>query len=70
MCKGAKRVSFYLWIAARDRILITDSLVKRGQSLVNKHCLCCYNGVSVDHLLLHCKFSHTLCCEALEVFEI
>ena len=38
--KVPKRVSFFLWTAAKDGILIIDNLVKRGQSLVNWCCMC------------------------------
>ena len=33
--KVPKRVSFFLWTAARDSILTIDNLVKRNLSLVN-----------------------------------
>ena len=68
--KMPKRVSFFLWIAANDEILIIDNLVKRGQSLANRCCLCCCDGESVDHHFLHCKFSHALWCEAFAVFGV
>ena len=41
--KVPKWVSFFLWTAARDGILTIDNLVKRGQSLVNRCCLCCFD---------------------------
>ena len=68
--KVPKQVSFFLWTAGNDGILTIDNLVKRGQSLVNRCCLCCCDGESVDHLLLDCKFSHALWCEAFAVFGI
>ena len=68
--KVPKRMSFISWTTANDGILTIDNLVKRGQSLVNKCCLCYCDGESVDHLLLHCKFFHTLWCEAFVVFRI
>ena len=68
--KVPKRVSFFLWTSARGGILTIDILVKRGQSLVNRCCLCCCDEESVDHLLLHCKFSHTLWSAVFEVFGI
>ena len=63
-------MSFFLWTAANDGILTIDNLVKRGRFLVNRCYLCCCDGESIDHLLLHCKFSHTLRCEAFAMFGI
>ena len=68
--KVPKRVSFFSWTAARNEILTIDNLVKRGQSLVNRCCLCCCDGEIVDHLLFHCKFSHALWSAIFEVFRI
>ena len=58
--KVPRRVSFFLWIAARDSILTIDNLVKENLPLVNRCCLCRYDGETMDHLLLHCKFAHAL----------
>ena len=68
--KVPKRVSFFLWIAGRDGILTIDNLVKRGQFLVNRCCLCFCEEKTVDHLLLHYKFSHALWNAIFEVFGI
>ena len=45
-------------------------ILLREGSLVNRCCLCYYDGESVDHLLLHYKFSHALQCEAFATFAI
>ena len=68
--KVPKWGSFFLWTATNDGILTIDNLVKRGRFLVNRCCLCYCDGESVDHLLLHYKFSHALWCEAFTVFGI
>ena len=68
--KVPKQVSFFLWIATNDGILTIDNLIKKGQSLVNRCCLCCCDGKSMNHLLLHCKFSHALWCEVIAIFGI
>ena len=68
--KVPRRVSFFLWTAANDGILTIDSLIKKGQFLVNRCCLCCCDGESVDHLILYCKISHALWCEVFAVFGI
>ena len=33
-------------------------------------CLCCCDGEFVDHLLIHCKFSHALWSAVFEVFGV
>ena len=68
--KVPKQVSFFLWIVARGGILTIDNLVKRGQYLVNRCCLCFCDEETVDHLLLYCKFSHALWSAIFEIFGI
>ena len=61
--KVPRRVSFFLWKAARGGILTIDNLVKKNLPFVNWCCLCWCEEETVDHLLLHCKFFkfvHTL----------
>ena len=58
--KIPKRVAFFLWTAAHDRILTLDNLRLRGRILANWCCMFCCDGVSVDHLLLHCSVTHSL----------
>lgn len=60
----------FFWIEARDGILTIDNLVKRGQSLVNRCCLCCCDGETMNHLRLHYKLSHALWSAIFEVFGI
>jgi len=60
----------FLWIATNDGILTIDNLIKKCQFLPNSCCLCCCDGESMDHLLLHCKFSHALWCEVFAMFGI
>ena len=68
--KVPKRVSFFLWTVANNGILTIDNLIKKGQSMANRCYLCCCDGESVNHLLLHCKFTHALWCEVFAVFGI
>ena len=56
--KVPKRVYFFLWTVANDGILTIDNLIKKGQFLVNRCCLCFCDRESMDHLLLHYRFSH------------
>ena len=67
--KIPKRVAF-LWTAAQDRILTLDNLTLKGRPLVNRCCMCCCDGESVAHLLLHCPISHTLWTFMIQAFGI
>ena len=67
--KVLKRVSFFLWTAARGGILIIDNLAK-NLPLVNWCCLCKCDEETVDHLLLHCKFASALWSEVLIMFGV
>ena len=68
--KVPKRVSFFLWTAARDGILTIDNLVKKDLPLVNWCCLCKCDEETVDHLLIHCKFAYALWSEVLIMFGV
>ena len=68
--KVPKRVAFFLWIAARGEILTIDNLVKKNLPLVNFRCLCRCEEETVDHLLIHCKYAHTLRSEVLHLFGV
>ena len=63
-------MSFFLWTTARGGILTIDNLVKKNFPLVNWCCLCRCDEETVDHLLLHCKFVHTLWSEVLSFFGV
>ena len=57
--KIPKRVAFFLWTAVHGRILTLDNLMLKGHPLANRCCMCCCDGESVDHLLLHCPVTHS-----------
>ena len=52
--KAPRRVSFFVWTAVWDRILIGDNLRGRRMVFVDWCIICRCNGEMVDHLLLHC----------------
>ena len=45
-------------------------LMLRGRPLANQCCMCCCDGESVDHLLVHCPVTHTLWTFMLQTFGI
>ena len=67
--KVPRRVSFFLWTATRGGIFTINNIVK-NLPLVNWCCLCWCEEETVDHLLLHCKFVHTLWSEVFYLFGV
>ena len=63
-------VAFFLWTAAHGRILTLDNLMLKGRPLANWCCMCCCDGKSIDHLLLHCPVAHSLWAFMLQAFGI
>ena len=63
--KVPKRVSFFLWIAARGGILTIEREVP-SKLVLPMSC----DGEFVDHLLLHFKFANALWREIFQVFGI
>ena len=47
-----------------------DNLMLKGRLLVNRCCMCCCDGESVAHLLLHCPITHTLWIFMIQAFGI
>ena len=68
--KIPKRVAFFLWTAAHNRILTLDNLMLRDRIVVNRCCMCCGDGESMDHLLLHCPVTHSLWSFMLQAFGV
>ena len=68
--KILKLVAFFLWTAAHDRILTLDNLRLRGRILASWCCMCCCDGESIDHLLLHYFVTHSLWTFMLQAFGI
>ena len=68
--KAPRRVSFFVWIAAWDRILTGDNLRLRGFDFVDWCIMCRCCGETVDHLLLHCGKTYRLWCFVYRIFGI
>ena len=58
--KASWRVSFFVWTAVWDRILIGDNLRGRRLDFIDWCIMCRSNGETVDHLLLHCGKAYQL----------
>ena len=68
--KAPRRVRFFIWSAAWNKILTCDNLSKRGYTLVSWCCMCRCNGETVNHLLIHCSVARALWSWILGVFGI
>ena len=53
--KTPRRVVFFVWTVAWDRLLTCDNLMRRGFVVAGWCCMCKHSGESVNHLLLHCN---------------
>jgi hypothetical protein len=58
--KAPRHISFFLWTAARGKILTCDNLMKRGHVLAAWCCMCKKGWETVDHLLIHCEVAAAL----------
>jgi hypothetical protein len=47
-------IKFLITYQKKKKILTCDNFSKRGYTLTIWCCMCCSNGETVDHLLLHC----------------
>jgi hypothetical protein len=68
--KAPRRACFFVWTAAWNKILTCDNLRKRGYNLPSWCCMCCCNGESVDHLLLHCPIAGGLWSWIFQTFGV
>ena len=68
--KVPKRVAFFLWTAAYDRILTLDNLMLWGLPLANRCFMCFCSAEFVDHLLIHCLVAYSLWLQMLQAFGI
>ena len=58
--KAPPRVAFFIWTATWGRILTCDNLMRREYTMAGWCCMCCCDGETVDHLLLHCSVAQKL----------
>ena len=59
--KAPRRVSFFVWCVAWNKILTGDNLRRlRGLDFVDWCIMCRHCGEMVDHLLLHCEMAYQL----------
>ena len=68
--KAPCHISFFIWTAARGKILTCDNLMRRGHVLAGWCCLCKNHWESGDHLLLHCEIASALWYFVFQTFGI
>ena len=68
--KAPRRVSFFIWCEAWNKILTGDNLGLRRLVLVDWCIMCHHCGETVDHLLLHWEMAYQLWCFALKSFGL
>ncbi|WMV39939.1 hypothetical protein MTR67_033324 [Solanum verrucosum] len=54
------KVSFFVWSMAKEAVLTQDNVMKRGRTLCSRCFLCGETSETVNHLFLHCKYTHHL----------
>ena len=67
--KAPPRVTTFVWLALRKKILTMDNLRRRNMVVVNACPLCLADEETVDHLLLHCKMTKALWSSILNDFN-
>ena len=68
--KAPQWVSFFIWTAVWDKILIGDNLRRRGFDFVDWYVMCRCYGEIMDHLLLHWEKVHQLWSFAFKSFGV
>ncbi|WMV58330.1 hypothetical protein MTR67_051715 [Solanum verrucosum] len=54
------KVSFFVWSMAKEAVRNIDNVMKRGRTLCSRCFLCGETSETVNHLFLHCKYTHHL----------
>ena len=68
--KAPRRVSFFVWCAAWNKILTGDNLRFRRLDFVDWCIMCWHHGETVDHLLFDCEMAHQLWSFAFTTFGL
>jgi hypothetical protein len=68
--KAPRHISFFVWTAARGKILTCDNLMRRGHVLAGWCCMCKSHWEIGDHLLLHCEIASALWFFVFQTFGI
>ena len=58
--KASRRISFFVWTAVWDKILLGDNWRGRGMVFSDWCIMCRCNGETMYHLLLHCGKAYRL----------
>ena len=58
--KAPRRVAFFVWTTAWDKILTCENLRRQGIVMVGWCCMCRCNVETLAHLLLHCPEAREL----------
>ncbi len=54
------RIKIFIWLAARNRVLTADRLVKRGWAGPSICLLCCHDEECLEHLLFRCSYARAV----------
>jgi hypothetical protein len=68
--KAPPHIAFFTWMAALGKILMIENIRKWDFALVNWCCLCKKSEETVNHLLIHCKFTSEIWHLLLTLFGV
>ncbi|WMV26598.1 hypothetical protein MTR67_019983 [Solanum verrucosum] len=54
------KVDCFTWLLAKEAVLTQENLSKRGHQLASKCFLCGEQNETINHLVLHCKWTDQL----------
>ncbi|XP_026433561.1 uncharacterized protein LOC113331002 [Papaver somniferum] len=59
------KINFMVWCIIHERLNTIDNLQNKGVDIYNSCALCGDDTKSHDHIFLHCKIAHKICCSGL-----